>query len=300
MKTHFLRLLTALPLTAALGCDSGALPAAPVDNAAQLERAAQALATGFTFDSTGIATPPTGSLPTDLLPRTAFDDAMLQRGLVGTTEPFTVTGTLGTRRDQESQTWKLESNPSAGRVLVLSKTASGPETTQEPAVLQRNALARLQGWGIPASELGPIRQVQSFIKSEDNGVVGAPTLHRHKTFVLRAINGIRVEGHRAVVTHGVDGGFQRALVSWPPLARAGHLLHTRLTTAEIEQRAREALLLEGESGGPVLLFWKYEPTQVSTGEWVLTLQVGASMPSLTGADSTEEPRVVDVDVSPVP
>jgi hypothetical protein len=104
---------------------------------------------------------------------------------------------------------------------------------------------------------------------------------------------LRLRGWRARPAH-------RALISWPPLARAGHLLRTRLTTAEIEQRAREALLLEGESGGPVLLFWKYEPTQVSTGEWVLTLQVGASMPSLTGADSTEEPRVVDVDVSPVP
>ncbi|RKH67809.1 hypothetical protein [Corallococcus llansteffanensis] len=299
MKTPFLRLLTALPLTVAIGCDSGP-PPAPVDNATQLERAAKAMATGFTFDSTAIATPPTGPLPTELLPRTAFDPAVLQGALIGTTERFTLVGGAGIRRDLESASWKLEADPSAGRVLVLSKTESGPATTQEPALLQRNAIARLQRWGIPTAELGPVRQVQSFHQSEEGGTVGTPELHRHKTFVLRAINGIRVEGHRAVVTHGVDGGFQRALVNWPPLARQGHLLRTRLTTAEIEQRAREALLAEGETAGPVRLFWKYVPTQLSTGEQALTLQVSAAMPSLTGESSTEEPRVIDVDVSAVP
>ncbi|RKH14571.1 hypothetical protein D7V97_02790 [Corallococcus sp. CA053C] len=299
MKTHFLRLLTALPLTVALGCDSSE-PPAPVDTVAQLANAATAVATGFTFDSTGIATPPTGTLPAELLPRTAFDPAVLQRGLVGTTEAFSLTGGVALRRDLESQTWKLEADPNAGSVLVLSKTESGPATAQDPAVLQRLALARLQRWGIPTAELGPVRQVQSFLQSEEGGVVGTPELHRHKTFVLRAINGIRVEGHRAVVSHGPDGGFQRALIKWPALGRQGHLLHTRLTTAEIEQRAREALLAEGETAGPVRLFWKYVPTQLATGELALTLQVSAAMPSLTGASSTEEPRVVDVDVSAVP
>ena len=86
----------------------------------------------------------------------------------------------------------------------------------------------------------------------------------------------------------------------PALARSGHLLRTRRTPAEIERRAAEALRLEGETGGSVILFWKYVPTQASTGEWVLTLQVVAAMPSLAGANSTEEPRIIDVDVSAVP
>jgi hypothetical protein len=300
MKTQFLRLLTALPLTAVLGCDTGALPTDTTDDTVQAAQVAQEAAAGFVFDSTAIATPPSGTLPTTLLARTAFDDAMLQRALVGTTEPFTQAGATGSRRDLESQSWTLETNPTAGRVLVLSKVDSGPATPQEPAVLQRTALARLQRWGIPAAEMGPIRQMQSFSQGEDNGVLAAPVLHGHKTFVLRAINGIRVEGHRAVVTHGPDGNFRRALVSWPPLARSGHLLRTRLTTADIEQRAREALRLEGETGGPVTLFWKYVPTQTSTGEWVLTLEVGAAMDARPGESATEEPIIVDVDVSPVP
>ncbi|MBJ6759744.1 hypothetical protein JGU66_03155 [Myxococcaceae bacterium JPH2] len=295
MKTSILRLMTALPLAAVLGCDSGTL----TDPALLASQSARATL-GFTFDSTLIATPPSGSLPTDLLPRTAFDDATLQGGLVGSTEPFTLTEQLGTRRTQDSRTWTLESDASEGVVLVQNRLGAGPATTQDPAVLQRIAIARLQRWGIPASEMGPIRQVKSYVQSEDDTNVATSELHRHKTFVLRAINGIRVEGHRAVVTHGVDGSFQRALISWPPLARQGHLLHTRLTVAEIEQRAREALQAEGETTGPVRLTWKYVPSQLSTGEWALTLQVSASMAPVTSATSTEEPRVVDVDVSAVP
>ncbi|RKG90310.1 hypothetical protein D7W82_04360 [Corallococcus sp. CA049B] len=296
MKSHLLiRFLTVLPLAAASGCDSGAF----MDPAAVTTQSARATA-GFIFDSTALATPPTGGLPTTLLPRTAFDAAALQGSLVGTTEPFTQTDALGSRAELESQSWKLERDPSEGQVLVLNKVGSGPRTPQEPALLQRNALARLQRWGIPTAELGEVRQVKSFTQREENGVLAAPTLHRHKTFVLRAINGIHVEGHRAVVSHGPDGSFQRALISWPALARSGHLLRTRLTTAQIEQRAREALQAEGETAGDVHLSWKYVPTQLSTGEWALTLQVSAEMPPVTGTTSTEEPRVIDVDVSAIP
>lgn len=296
MKSHLLiRFLTVLPLAAASGCDSGAF----MDPAAVTTQSARATV-GFIFDSTAIATPPTGGLPTTLLPSTAFGDAMLQGGLVGTTEPFTQTDALGSRANLESQTWKLERDPSEGQVLVLNKVGSGPETPQDPALLQRNALARLQRWGIPTSELGEVWQVKSFTQSRENGVLGALRLHRHKTFVMRAINGIRVEGHRTVVSHGPDGSFQRALISWPALAQTGHLLRTRLTTAQIEERAREALLAEGETAGDVHLSWKYVPTQLATGEWALTLQVSAAMPSVTGTTSTEEPRIIDVDVSAVP
>ncbi|RKH21762.1 hypothetical protein D7X74_00065 [Corallococcus sp. CA047B] len=299
MKTSFLRLLTALPLTAVLGCDAVPPPTA-VDVPQQRELVASAVSTGFTFDSTAIATPPSGGLPSVLLTRTAFEDAAVHRALLETSESFSLTGGLASRRDHESLTWKLERNPFSGSLLALRKTESGPATPQEPALLQRRALARLQAWGIPSAEMGPVRQVQALFQNEESRVVGAPELLSHKTFVLRALNGIRVEGHRAVVTHGVDGAFQRTLIKWPPLARQGHLLRTRLTPAEIEQRASEVLLREGETAGPVRLFWRYVPTELSTGEVTLTLQVSAAMPSFTGASSTEEPRVVDVDVSAVP
>ncbi|SET76253.1 hypothetical protein SAMN05443572_103112 [Myxococcus fulvus] len=295
MKTQFIRLLTALPLAAALGCDSGA----PVDPA-ELDTQVAPATLGFVFDSTRIATPPSGALPTTLLTQSAFTDAALQGLLVGSTEAFSDVEAFGTRRDRESRTWRLESDPAEGQVLVLNNLGSGPATPQEPAVLQRTALARLQRWGIPTAEMGPVLQRKTFVQHREEGVETAPILHRHKTFVMRAINGIRVEGHRAVVTHGVDGTFQRALITWPPLARTGHLLRTRLSTADIEQRAREALRAEGETAGNVRLFWKYVPTQLSTGEWTLTLEVGAGTAGVTGPNGSEEPRIIDVDVSAIP
>ncbi|MFY2559454.1 hypothetical protein ACN469_17610 [Corallococcus terminator] len=296
MKTQLIRFLTALPLTAMLGCDSAVPVVEPVDTETQ---AASATTTGFVFDTTLIATPPTGGIPTDLLPRTAFNDSVLQGALVGTTETFTTTAQLGSRRDLESSTWTLENDASEGQVLVMNKLGSGPAVEQVPAVMQRTAIARLQRWGIPTSEIGPVLQVKSYLETEQPGVAAVPELHRYKTFVMRAINGIRVEGHRAVVSHGVDGTFQRALISWPPLARTGHLLRTRLSTADIQERARAALVAEGETTGAVRLYWKYVPTQLATGEWALTLEVGASMAAGTGTTHTEEPRIVDVDVSPV-
>ncbi|NTX01396.1 hypothetical protein [Myxococcus sp. CA040A] len=300
MKTQIIRYLAVLPLTAMLGCDS-VTPLAeerPDTQSAQVARAATAVS--FEFDTTGIATPPSGGLPTQLLPANAFNDAILQRGLIGTTEPFTVASELGTRLELESANWKLERDGASGRALVLNKVESGPATRLEPAVLQRNALARLQRWGIPTTEVGDVRQVASFLQSEDVGTYEPAELHRHKTFVLRAINGIRVQGHRAVVTHGVDGSFQRALISWPALAREGHLLRTRLSTAEIERKATEALVAEELTTGRVRLFWKYVPNRLTDGSWALTLQVGAALASVATETHTEEPRVIDVDVNAVP
>ncbi|MFY2560207.1 hypothetical protein ACN469_21535, partial [Corallococcus terminator] len=291
---------TALPLTAMLGCDNVTPLAEETADTRPAQVTSAATALSFEFDTTGIATPPSGGLPTQLLPANAFNDAILQRGLIGTTEPFTVSGEMGTRLDLESASWKLERDGASGRALVLNKVESGPVTRQEPAVLQRNSLARLQRWGIPTTEVGEIRQVASFLQSEDVGTIEPAELHRHKTFVLRAINGIRVQGHRAVVTHGVDGSFQRALITWPALAREGHLLRTRLSTAEIERKATEALGAEGLTTGRARLFWKYVPNRLTDGTWALTLQVGASVAAVTTENHTEEPRVIDVDVSAVP
>lgn len=297
MKTISLRWMTMLPLAAALGCGN-TQPEPQPKTPEQVERTVRAALTGFTFDSTELAQAPSGPLPSTLLQQTAFSDANLQRSLIQTTESFTVSGQLGSRAELDSQSWHLERDAQHGRVLVVRKHEGGAATPQDEALLQRFSLERLGRWGIPSHEVGPIRQVQLLAQGQDGTVLGAPTTTRYKTFVLRAINGIRVEGHRAVVTHSLDGTFQRAVLKWPAIATGGHRLYTRLTPAEIESRATDALVREGELGGPVRLSWKYVPTQLTTGQVSLTLMVSASMPSLTDADgTTEEPRVVDVDVS---
>ena len=297
MKTTSLRWMTLLPLAAALGCGN-TQPEPQPQSREQVERTVRAALTGFTFDSTELAQAPSGPLPTALLPQTAFSDANLTRSLIQTTEPFTVSGELGTRVELDSQSWHLERDAQNGRVLVVRKHEGGAPTVQDEALLQRSATERLERWGIPSGEIGPIRQVQLSAQAQDGSLLEAPATYRYKTFVMRAINGIRVEGHRAVVTHSLDGTFHRAVLKWPAIATSGHRLYTRLTPAEIESRATDALVRAGELGGPVRLSWKYVPTQLTSGEVVLTLMVSASMPSLTDVDgTTEEPRIVDVDVS---
>lgn len=91
---------------------------------------------------------------------------------------------------------------------------------------------------------------------DNNTEAGKPTVHRYKTLIQRALNGVRVEGHRAVVSPGTDGRFARVLVKWPPLAREGHQPRTPLTLAEVEQRALVALKAEGVTSGRVKLAWK--------------------------------------------
>lgn len=297
MKTNPLRWMTILPLAAALGCGN-TQPEPQPQTPEQVERTVRAALTGFTFDSTELAQAPSGPLPTVLLPQTAFSDANLQRSLLQTTESFTVSGQLGSRAELDSPSWHLERDAQHGRVLVVRKHEGGAAVPQDEALLQRFSIDRLQRWGIPSGEVGPIRQVQLLAQGQDDTLLEAPAVARYKTFVMRAINGIRVEGHRAVVTHALDGTFQRAVLKWPAIATSGHRLYTRLTPTEIESRATDALVRAGELGGPVRLSWKYVPTQLTTGQVSLTLVVSASMPSLTDADgTTEEPRVVDVDVS---
>jgi len=126
--------------------------------------------------------------------------------------------------------------------------------------------------------------------------VSEPKIHRYKTFVLRGINGIPIQGNRAVITHQLDGSFQRALVKWPPLAAAGHKLATTLTVAEIEQRAAAALRDAGESSGAVPLRWKYVPTLLDSGEITLELVASARVKSKQHEKFTEEPREIDVPV----
>jgi hypothetical protein len=103
----------------------------------------------------------------------------------------------------------------------------------------------------------------------------AATLLRYKTFVTRHVNGIPVEGHRAVISYATDGSFYRANLLWPPIASKGHQLSTTLGTAQIAQRTQAALSREGEASGQAILRWKYLPVKTTTGEVTLRLVVAA-------------------------
>jgi hypothetical protein len=294
MKTKSVFALFALPLLLLAGCG---IDATSETDAEELGESQSALS-AFTFDSTGIAQAPAATLPSARLTLASFQDALITRSLINTTEPFTQGTPVGQRTQMDGAEWSYEKDVSLGQVLVVRKTPSGPAANVDEAVLQRLSLTRLNTWGIPNAEMGPILQRRSIGESQDGT---APTttmeVHRYKTFVLRAINGVRVQGHRAVVTHMPDGTFNRALVKWPALSSSGHLLRTRLSTAEIEARADVALRAAGETGGAVTLRWKYVATPLTTGEVALKLTVGAlTSPAASTAGTGDEAREITVDV----
>jgi hypothetical protein len=289
--------LTALLATSGLTACDTTLETLPEDAPAS----SQAAVTSFQFDSKDLALRPTGGLPAERLPLSSFSQGHIAATLIGTQEVFQEVRFVDGRRYLESPTWHLEVDQLRGSVTVLRKVPGGQPAPQDESLLRSKALQRVQLWGIGSGELGPAHQRRLMKQDDNNGDPGPLLLARYKTFILRTISGIPVEGHRAVVTHHLDGSFHRAYISWPALSASGHLLHSQLDIPTIEQRAAAALGAEGESSGLVKLRWKYVPTQLSNGEVALTLKVSARLGQETQLDTTtEEPREVLVDVDALP
>lgn len=287
-----------LPLALLAGC-AGDLT--PLDGAGDdAERAA--LAAGFTWNTAALVAIPAGTIPATRLPLGAFADREVASRLIQTVEPYSQTGGGAGHPEFDSTSWHFGADGGRGLVLAVQKGAPGTATAQSEPELQANAIARLKSWGIGAGELGAIWQRRLLGTVEEAGVAGPPTRMAYKTFVNRAVLGVRVDGHRAVVTQGLDGSFRRALVKWPALAAVGHLLHTPLTIAQIKSRAAAALGAVGITSGAIQLRWKLAPTTQPNGEVVLKLMVAARTAAAVAADqvTTEEAQEFDVDVNPIP
>jgi hypothetical protein len=217
--------------------------------------------------------------------------------LIGTNEDFDDSASLTNRLIAESPGWFFEQNASRGRLMILSRAKGGEARPLQRSALRRAAVERLARFGIPQGEVG--RVLQRAVNRQDRGAEGElspPEVHRHKTFVFRAIDGVRVEGHRAVVTHRPDGGFHRALVKWPALAGVGHRLRSDLPLEEIQQRAVAALQAAGESKGSVQTRWLYVPTLLEDGTVTLDLKVSARIAEEDHGEYIEEARLIEVDV----
>lgn len=264
----------------------------PEEPRAQTTAVRAAVDSGYTFDSSALRARPAAALPADRLGTSAFDDQQVRHKLLqAPREDFTLTRTQGQRLFYQSAGWSYEKDLGQGRLLLLRRTPAGHASRQDETQLKRRALDRLRRWGIPSAEVYAAWQRRLMKQGQRGYQLQRPALHRHKTFVIRGVNGVRVEGHRAVVTHTLDGTINRVLVKWPPLAAAGHRLSSALPTAEIERRAAVALRAEGETSGKVTLRWRYVPTLQDSGQVALTLKAAARV-----APANSEPRVVNVDV----
>ena len=199
----------------------------------------------------------------------------------------------GERQALFTKTWRVEPHRAEGALLITrtDEPPLAPKTVDIPR-LERESVARLQRLGIPSTEIGAVATRRLFSADNDGRAVDAPTLQRYKTFVRRELNGIPVEGHRAVVTHGPGGDFVRANMLWPAIAREGHVATTRMRTPEIVRLAESALRKEGEETGAVKLNWKYVPVKRANGEVVLHLAVAAHIQPKS--EKGTEPREVTV------
>lgn len=296
MKNLAFATLALFPFALGLGC---ATPLEDGEPTAPPAEASQAPA--ITLDTSELGLLPGVQLPTTRLSRSAFTAQGIQSGLLGTTEAFTPTLTVGGRTSLVSPSWTLE-HDEAGDVLALRRQApddAGPRLPTDDASLRARSLERLHAWGIAEEEMGPVFQRTVMAQSRDDGVLTPPEAQRYKTFVMRAVGGVRVQGHRAVLTHDLDGAFVRALVHWPALAPSGHGLRTRLSLPEVESRVRTELGAHGIASGSARLRWKYLPTAQENGEVTLTLVVGART-GLVSEEGLSEPQELDVPVDAEP
>jgi hypothetical protein len=252
-----------------------------------------ARAQGFQFDTSRLATTPKAELPRERMSLGAFESASALRSL-GTQEKVEKSERLSRSRVAEfTGGWRLERDPLEGSLLIAStrEIASGGEI--EEAKLRAMSVDLLNRIGVPQSEIGRIA-VRDLMTTDADGKDDPtrPRLLAYKTFVAREINGIPVEGHRAVVSHAPSGELHRANLRWPAIASAGHKLATRLSVQQITERASSALNREGEREGKVLLRWKYVPMKQNSGEVALVLAVGARIQPKPGT----EPREITVPV----
>jgi hypothetical protein len=253
------------------------------------------------LDATALTAIPAGGIPATRLPASAFLEANTRQNLIGTQEAFDVVSQRGTRTRRESASWGFENDPTLGKLLVLDKLPSGTPIPQNDAELGAAAVARLNAWGLPGTEIHSVVQ-RRLMAADDSpqGSSSAPTIAAYKTFVYRGVKGIRVHGHKAVVTHDRSGQLRKALVHWPALASGGHLLHTSLTTAQIQEQAAAALNALGKTQGQAKLRWTYVPSAEGNGSVKLTLKVTAELPAIARGAAMEEPEVELIDVQAVP
>lgn len=260
--------------------------------------AAVAKGRGFEFDASALQERPSGLQEVEALAGSAFAVDAIAESLLQAQASFESTKTVAGREFLQSDSWYLERNPGEGRILALRKPSAVKGAPQDPATLEASAVARLHAWGIPSIEMGIVLQRQLMGQDQELGEVEQPTLYRHKTFVFRTFDGVRVEGNRAVVTNNPDGSLQRVMIHWPPLAPSGHQLRSVLTVSEIVERARAAVSREGASEGPVTLQWKYVPSTQEDGSITLKLMVSARIAAAENEqhEDVDEPRLVDVPV----
>jgi len=260
----------------------------------------------YRFDTSKLTAPPPDRLPSPLLTRSAFEEANITQAfaekLPSTSKPMQ----LGPSRIVVlSDEWRIEREPEEGepgRVTDATPPQYRPrENKLDEAKAKSMALERLTRFGVPAGEIGQIASLELVSQDLDGDSLRPEDVEliSYKTLVYRAINGVPVQGHRAVVTYWPDGSLKRTLAHWPAIASRGNQLSTKRSVAEITGRATSVLAREGVArGSRASLRWKYVPVKQENGEVTLRLVAAARVPvqEELAAGAFAEPREFEVPV----
>lgn len=274
-------------------------PESPADEAAEVTGPAvkEELVGGWTLDVTGLQSIPALAAPRARLLPEAIDAGRVQRDLLRADGLLSRTGQVSSRSRFESSAFAIEVDPVKGTVLAIRKDAPARAGEVDEANLARDARERLHDFGIPDEEIdGAVTRELLGQDDTRDTKAGAPRLVAYKTFVTRGFGGVRVPGHRAVVTHDPDGTLRKVLVKWPALSEGGHRLRTPLSLDAIKERVASRLQETGRPQGRATLGWMQEPSVDASGAVRLTLKVAARLPAIDHGEVVEEPEIEAIDV----
>lgn len=285
----------------AVGCAAEGPESLPGEGGEAGPAVTEEVVQGWTLDVSRLQAIPALAAPSARLLPEAIEAGRVQRDLLGEEGLLLRTGQLRTRERFDSSAFSIEVDPVKGTVLAVRKDrASAPAGVVDEGALGRDALERLRGFGIGDDEIeGAVTRELLGQDDARDAKAGAPRLIAYKTFVTRGQHGVRVPGHRAVVTHGPDGALRKVLMKWPALAGSGHRLRVPGGLGAIKERVAEGLAESGRPAGRAELSWVQEASADASGAVRLTLKVAATLPAVDHGEIVEEPEVETIEIGAV-
>lgn len=221
----------------------------------------------------------------DALPsRVAFRDALLaETGLALTSEEVRGNGILA---KAGPQTLELDMGRRAVNLHDERGYSGAKSASLSDAALEGRAAALLNALGIGRTEMGK-PEIVAF--ASDGRPLGAASVERRrlgqKAFFFRRIGGLKVAGHRMVVSYAVDGSVRAMRGQWPRIDIARSVLATALSEEEIINRAVDSLAsaaIDASGKSPIRIETFFDVDDSGT-ESVLKLR-GAALYQADGPD----------------
>ncbi len=156
----------------------------------------------------------------------------------------------GRRLEGRSARFYYSLNPKRGQLLFQLREGAQRAVTSssEPEQFAQRSLELLEELGIPRSEMAPPKHHKLMRARMEKGSVHK-SLHSHKVYIQRLIQGVPVQGDRLIFSYHPDGQLRKVLGRWSRLSPKGHQLRSKLNIKEIESRLQERLSARGHQGG---------------------------------------------------